>query len=260
MANITYRTPTQIPPTETVVKNTPLTYEEMDGNFKSLDNDIQGVKSGLAGSGGAALVGYNPTGNVASTTVQGAINELDAEKVQSTTLAAGGGAALVGVTPVGTIAATNVQSAIAELDSDVQTKVGISNAETITGQKTFSQPIIATGGVTGTASGNVPRTSTTGSAALPAGTQAQRDASPQAGYIRFNVDLAKFEGYNGSIWSSVGGGATGGGSDAVFIENDKVVSSSYTIPPNKNAVSTGQIDINNGVTVTIPDGSRWVVL
>jgi len=65
----------------------------------------------------------------------------------------------------------------------------------------------------------VPQTSATGSADIPTGTTAERDGSPSAGYFRFNSDVTKFEGYNGTSWGSVGGGATGGGSDEIFIEN-----------------------------------------
>ena len=103
-------------------------------------------------------------------------------------------------------------------------------------------------------------TGATGSAIIPAGTEAQRNGSPAAGNFRFNTDVAKFEGYNGTIWGSVGGGATGGGSDAVFIENDQVVTSNYTIPATKNAMSTGPVTINSGVTVTISSGARYVVI
>jgi len=106
----------------------------------------------------------------------------------------------------------------------------------------------------------VSKTSDTGSAVVPAGTQAQRDGSPSAGYFRFNSDTSSFEGYNGSAWGSVGGGATGGGNDAVFVENDQVVTADYTIPSGKNAMSTGPITINSGVTVTISSGSRYVVI
>jgi hypothetical protein len=103
-------------------------------------------------------------------------------------------------------------------------------------------------------------TGATGSAVIPAGTQAQRNGSPAAGNFRFNTDVAKFEGYNGTIWGSVGGGATGGGSDAVFVENDKVVTANYTIPATKNAMSTGPVTINSDVTVTVSSGSRYVVI
>lgn len=108
--------------------------------------------------------------------------------------------------------------------------------------------------------GFVQQSSSTGSAYMPAGTTAQRDGTPSAGYLRFNSTLAKFEGYNGSAWSSVGGGATGGGSDDIFIENGQTVTTNYTISTNKNAMSTGPISINSGITVTIPSGSNWVVL
>ena len=103
-------------------------------------------------------------------------------------------------------------------------------------------------------------TATTGSATIPTGTAAQRDGSPSAGYFRFNSDVAKFEGYNGTSWGSVGGGATGGGSDAVFIENDQTVTTNYTVPASKNAMSTGPVTVNSGVTVTVSGGARYVVI
>lgn len=60
--------------------------------------------------------------------------------------------------------------------------------------------------------------------------------------------------------TGAGGGATGGGSDQVFLENDKVVTTSYSIPSTKNAMSTGPVTINSGVTITVPTDSRWVIL
>ncbi len=103
-------------------------------------------------------------------------------------------------------------------------------------------------------------TGATGSTKVASGTAAQRDGSPAAGYFRFNTDVAKFEGYNGTAWGAVGGGATGGGSDAVFVENDQVVTTNYTIPSGKNAMSTGPVTVNSGVTVTVSTGSRYVVI
>lgn len=55
-------------------------------------------------------------------------------------------------------------------------------------------------------------------------------------------------------------GPVGGGSDAVFYENDQIVTTSYTIPANKNAMSTGPVTINSGVTVTVSSGARYVVI
>ena len=53
------------------------------------------------------------------------------------------------------------------------------------------------------------KTSDTGSAQLPASTTANRDGTPQAGYLRFNTTLNQFEGYNGTAWGAVGGVSDG---------------------------------------------------
>jgi hypothetical protein len=39
---------------------------------------------------------------------------------------------------------------------------------------------------------------------IPTGTTAQRNATPQAGEIRYNTDLNVFEGYTGAAWGSIG--------------------------------------------------------
>jgi hypothetical protein len=56
------------------------------------------------------------------------------------------------------------------------------------------------------------------------------------------------------------GGAAGGGSDKVFVENEQTVNTNYTIATGKNAESTGPITIAGGATVTVPSGARWVIL
>jgi len=99
----------------------------------------------------------------------------------------------------------------------------------------------------------------TGALKIPVGTTAQRPTAAD-GKIRFNTDTDKFEGYDGTAWGQLGGGATGGGADEVFIENGQTVTTSYAIPSGKNAMSTGPILIDSGAVVTIPTGSRWVVL
>lgn len=47
------------------------------------------------------------------------------------------------------------------------------------------------------------KTALTGSVILPAGTTAQRDVSPSAGYTRFNTTLNQGEIYTGSSWSGI---------------------------------------------------------
>jgi hypothetical protein len=48
-------------------------------------------------------------------------------------------------------------------------------------------------------------------------------------------------------------------SNGIFV-NGATVSTSYSIPSGSNAMSAGVITIANGVTVTVPDGSRWTVI
>ena len=85
-------------------------------------------------------------------------------------------------TPAGEVEATTVQGAINEIDTDLQ------------GFKTTIASNVA--------EGYVAKSGETGSAVVPTGTQAQRDATPSAGYFRFNSDTGKFEGYDTSDWKA----------------------------------------------------------
>lgn len=66
--------------------------------------------------------------------------------------------------------------------------------------------------------------------------------------------------FDGSANITIPGGAKGGGTDAVFFENDQTVNTNYTITAGKNAMSAGPITIADGVTVTIPTGSTWTIV
>ena len=100
-------------------------------------------------------------------------------------------------------------------------------------------------------------TSNSGSLKLPAGTELERDGSPQAGYLRFNEDAGGFEGYNGTEWGAVGGGNS---TDAGFWLNKQLIVENQTIPTGYNAMSTGPVEIGDGAIVTVADGSRWVII
>jgi hypothetical protein len=105
--------------------------------------------------------------------------------------------------------------------------------------------------------GVVIETASTGSAEIPVGTTAQRDGSPATGMFRFNSTTTGFEGYDGSAWGSIGGGASAGG--AIY-ENKDDVSTNHTIASGSNGFSVGPITIASGVTVQISSGQRWVIL
>ena len=95
---------------------------------------------------------------------------------------------------------------------------------------------------------------------VPSGTTAQRPASANSGYFRYNTTTMKFEGYSGSAWGSIGGGATGSGNDAVFWENAQTVTTNYTITAGKNAGTFGPVTVADGVVVTVPVGSVWTIV
>lgn len=57
-----------------------------------------------------------------------------------------------------------------------------------------------------------------------------------------------------------GGGATGGGANQAFFNNDLNITNDYTIPATKNSGTFGPVTINSGITVTVPDTSTWTVV
>ena len=77
----------------------------------------------------------------------------------------------------------------------------------------------------------------TNSLNLPVGTTAQRDGSPAVGMFRYNSTLNVFEGYKNTGWGEIGGGAgaTGGGTDEVFVETDQNVTTNYKLTANNHA-------------------------
>lgn len=100
---------------------------------------------------------------------------------------------------------------------------------------------------------------TTGAIVLPVGTTAQQPTAA-TGMIRFNSTNVTFEGYNGTIWGSIGGGATGGSTDQIFYLNGQTVTANYSIPSSQNAGTFGPVTINSGATVTVPSGSTWSIV
>ena len=151
----------------------------------------------------------------------------------------------LGLGTAATTASTDYATAAQGALADSATQPG-DNVSTLTNDSGY---LTSTTGVT--------KTATTGSGVLPSGTTAERDGSPAAGYIRFNSDETSFEGYDGTAWGSIGGGASAGG---VIYENTTTISDNYTLTTGTNGMSVGPITIDSGVSVTVPSGQRWVVL
>ena len=139
--------------------------------------------------------------------------------------------AYVNVSAVGGIGTANLGLALAASPS-------------FTGTATFAGNILMSG---------------TGTLDLPVGTTGERPGSPNNGMIRYNTTLTRYEGYSGSAWGSLGGGATGGGGDQWVVETDQTVTTDYTLTANKHGTTVSPT-INSGVTVTVPSGAILVIL
>ena len=107
--------------------------------------------------------------------------------------------------------------------------------------------------------------SSTGFLKVPVGNNAQQpgqSGAPQAaaGQFRYNSDTGQFEGYTTS-WGAIGGGAgaTGGGTDEVFLETGQTITTTYSLTAGKNAITVSPT-INNNVEVTVPTDATLVIL
>ena len=65
---------------------------------------------------------------------------------------------------------------------------------------------------------------------------------------------------NLSFADAAAAGATGGGNDEIFVENERTVTTSYSITATKNAHSVGPIAVNSSAVVTIPENSTWMIV
>jgi len=54
--------------------------------------------------------------------------------------------------------------------------------------------------------------------------------------------------------------AQAGLASGAITENTQSVTASYTISTNKNAMSVGPVTVASGSSVTVPGGSRWLIL
>ena len=97
------------------------------------------------------------------------------------------------------------------------------------------------------------------SAKIPAGTTAQRDASPSAGFLRWNTTVPQAEIYTGGEWSLVGGGNS---TKQIAWEHESVLASgtNYAMEDGNNAISAGPITIDSNSSFTVGSGSTWAVV
>ena len=103
----------------------------------------------------------------------------------------------------------------------------------------------------------VEQTSATGSALLPAGTTAQRDGSPAAGYFRYNSTNAALEFWNGAAWNTVASSTSG-----LFVDKTSSTGSavlpSGTTAQRDGSPAVGYTRFNSSKTaLEYWDGTNW---
>ena len=160
--------------------------------------------------------------------------------------------------PVGTTAQRPDATFTASISGTTMTVTAVDSGTLAVGQTINGAGVTVNTQITalGTGSGGIGTYTVNNSQAVSSSTL----TAARVGYVRYNTSNSQFEGYNGLAWGQLGGGATGGGGDTVFVENSNAVTVDYTITTNKNAMSAGDVTINTGVTVTLPTGSRWVIV
>lgn len=96
----------------------------------------------------------------------------------------------------------------------------------------------------------------TGAIRLPVGTTAQ-EPTGVPGMLRYNSSIGNFEGYKATFWDVLGGSNL---TNTGFWQNVQTISGAQTISAGYNANSVGPITIAAGGSVTVPSGSRWLIL
>jgi len=207
-------------------------------------------------------------------------NSTDVIEVANAPATEAGTQTLTNKTLTAPVIATIVNTGTLTLPTSTDTLVGRATTDTLT-NKTLTTPVIngfsgSTAAITigttqfvkdtggkiglGTASPAVTLSiSATDAILVPVGTTAERPTGA-TGYLRYNTTLSSFEGYSGGAWGSIGGGATGGGTDAIFYLNGQTVNNDYTIAATSNAGTFGPISIASGATVTVSSGATWSIV
>jgi len=154
--------------------------------------------------------------------------------------------------PLKIVKGTEINTEFDNIQTAVNSKADVASP-TFTGTVTIpTLSVSGTAAITGVATFSAdPLFNSTGAVLLSKGTTGQRPVSTSSGQIRFNTTTSLFEGYNGTAWSSVGGGgATGTAGNDIFYENSKTVTMGYSITAGKNAMATGPITIAANFTGT----------
>mgnify|MGYP003999902691 CR=1 FL=1 len=207
-----------------------------------------GDQTNITGNAATVTTNANLTGHITSTGNAAVLGSFtSAQLATALTNETGSGLAVFGTSPslispaLGTPASGVVTNLTGTASININGTVGAGTPTTV------AATTVTASGIVGTAA--------TAAIKLPSGTTGQRPTAA-TGMLRFNSTDTSFEGYDGSAWGAIGGSAANEG----FTVNINAVAADYTLATNSNASSVGPITVNTGVTVTIPTGSRWVII
>lgn len=199
------------------VKGSPLTNTEVDNNFSNINTEV-GTKLNTSAYTAADVLSKlltvdTDTAGINATTLKSMLPD-SANTVSTIVMRDASGnfsAGTITASLTGNVTG-NVSGNAGTVTNGVYTTGSYANPSWITSlasSKLTGQVAVANGG-TGASDAATAKinlsviTSATGSIIIPTGTTAQRDASPAAGYFRWNTTLTTFEGYTGSAWATVG--------------------------------------------------------
>jgi hypothetical protein len=193
-----------------------------------------------------------------------------------------------GTTTTGTnikfvVAATNAQSTLTQVTTS--SIVMVVNAVNTPSTSTTTGALVVTGGVG--VGGNLNISGNIVGGGVRSTSASTPPANPTVGDVWYNTtndDIARYtiDGNGTAYWlditgpavaNATGSGGSGGASSGlsssggynnagggVFYENNQIVSANYTIGTGNSAMSAGPVTVASGVVVTIPAGSKWVIL
>jgi hypothetical protein len=249
------------------------TKQYVDGNVSSLQGDIGTVSTAAAAAQSTANTAVSNAATAQSTANTAVTNAATAQSTANAALPKAGGTMTGNITfnagqtfpNSGITAASTSVAGIVQLTDSTSSTSTTTAATPASVKSTYDFALV----VSSTANAAMPKAggtftgdvtfNTTTATTLPVGTTAQRPTGT-TGMVRYNSSLGGFEGFSGAGWGSLGGGATGGASDKVFVETDQTITTSYQLSAGKNAMTAGPVTVGSGATVTIPSGAAWVIV